>query len=67
MIPITGTGAVGNVAPEQLVCGTEQLQNCSGIVRMSSGAVNKCSGTVCKSSGAVSKCSGAVTKVFLSS
>ena len=53
--------------PEQLVCATEQLQNCSGIVPMSSGAVNKCSGTVCKSSGAVSKCSGAVTKVFRSS
>ena len=53
--------------PEQLVCAMEPLQNCSGIVRMSSGAVNKCSGTVYKSSGAVSKCSGAVTKVFQSS
>ena len=47
--------------PEQLGCATEQLQNCSGIVRMSFGAVNKCPGTVCKSSWAVSKCSGAVT------
>ena len=43
------------ILPEQSVCATEQLQNCSGIVCMSSGAVNKCSGTVRKSSGAVTK------------